>query len=188
LHIGLELEGVLIECENMWRKLDLSWTPKWHGLREHALDQLMASKGFKEMQEDWVEHGHQSGNRDMAIYKSVKDYGKRATSMAKAAAVRNDKRVKVKVEEVREATKRTRRRIGPSAAEERKQQVQDHKEASRKAAVQASQGFSPTKVQSGYEKQKELVKQGSGVGSGVGSRENEGEEAGVDENNTMMTT
>jgi hypothetical protein len=180
---GIELEEVLIEYENMWKKLGLSWTPKWHGLREHSVDQLMASKGFMEMQEDWVEHGHQSGNRDMNIFKSVSDYGKRTTSMARAEAVRLDKNVKVKVEEVRKATRRTRRRMGPSPAEARKQQLQDQKEASRKAAVQASKTFSPTKILSGYQKQKELVER-SGVGSGMGEAEGE---AGVEENNSMMT-
>jgi hypothetical protein len=76
--------------------------------------------------------------------------------MARAAAVRSDKRVKVKVEQIREASKR--RRTGPSPAEERNKQHQDQKEAHRKAAVEASQTFSPTKIKSGYEKQKELVR------------------------------
>jgi hypothetical protein len=122
----------------------------------------MESKGFMEMQEDWVEHGHQSGNRDMDIFKSVKDYGKRTASMAMSESVRNNKMVQAKVEEVQQATRRTRRRTGPSPAEQRKTQAQDEKVELRKAAV--SQTFSPTKIQTGYQKQKELVKGGGGVG------------------------
>ena len=95
----------------------------------------MASKGFKEMQEDWVEHGHQSGNRDMDIFKSVKDYGKRTASMALSESVRNNKMVQAKVEEVQQATQRMRRRMGPTLTEQRKTQAQDEKVELRKAAV-----------------------------------------------------
>jgi hypothetical protein len=162
---GKDLEAVLVQVEKMWRKLDLSWTPKFHGLREHSVDQLMASKGFMEMQEDWVEHGHQSGNRDMNIYKSVKDYGKRSASMAMAESVRNNNMVQAKVEEVQQATRRKRRRMGPSPAEERKLQANVVKAELRQEAV--SKIISPTKMLSGYDRQKELM-----MGSGIGEADN----------------
>jgi hypothetical protein len=150
-----KLKEVLVQCELLWTKLGLSWTPKWHALREHSVEQLMALKGYKEFQEDWVEAGHQTGNRDMKRFSNVKNFQQKATSLAKVAAARANKRVRKRDHEILASTKRKRTSNGPTPAEERKQEQQETKANVRNEALENSKTISPTKVLSGYQRQRE---------------------------------
>jgi hypothetical protein len=47
-----------------WNKLNLSLTPKWHVLLDHAADHLEQIIGFADMGKDSMEQNHQSQEKD----------------------------------------------------------------------------------------------------------------------------
>ena len=49
-----DLDEVLQEICKMWRKLGLSWIPKFHCFVDHSLDQYKSTRGYKELHEDFV--------------------------------------------------------------------------------------------------------------------------------------
>ena len=142
----------LVQCELMWRKLGLNWTPKWHSLLEHALECLRLTGGFMQMQEDGLELYHQTGHRDMKRFESVREYQKMANSLVKAEHRRNNLKLQKQQEKVVSNTKRKMKAEGSSKKQDRKAAKKQEKEAIREDNLDAT--FSPAKVESGYNKQR----------------------------------
>lgn len=61
-----EIESVEVATdmlEKVWRKLQLSITPKCHIMFDHIMDQVKEHKGIVDILEDYVEHAHQTGKQ-----------------------------------------------------------------------------------------------------------------------------
>ena len=64
----------------LWRKLQLSVTPKVHALEDHLVEQLLKEehgvklRGIGEFTEDFVEQAHQFGFRDEGRIRGLKNH------------------------------------------------------------------------------------------------------------------
>ena len=56
-------EKAIQMLKTMWRKLQLSITPKCHILFDHTIDQVRTHNGIADLVEDYVEHAHQVGKK-----------------------------------------------------------------------------------------------------------------------------
>ena len=56
-------EKAIQMLETMWRKLQLSITPKCYILFDHTIDQVKTHNGIADLVEDYVEHAHQVGKQ-----------------------------------------------------------------------------------------------------------------------------
>ena len=57
------MEVAIGMLEQVWRKLQLSITPKCHIMFDHIIDQVKEHNGIADLVEDYVEHAHQLGKQ-----------------------------------------------------------------------------------------------------------------------------
>jgi hypothetical protein len=97
------LRAELLVAMQMWDKMQLSLTPKWHTLLNHAWKILKKLGGFADMLEDRIEHNHQRRYTDDARLIRVRNPDQVKRSQAKfqharviAGVIAIQKRVKDK--------------------------------------------------------------------------------------------
>jgi hypothetical protein len=112
------LEEALHEIEKLWEKLDLSYTPKFHALMRHALEQMRRVVGFGEMLEDHVEKSHQDMDTFHQRVARLRSFEKRANSYSRHEKTVNDPEVLAAGKEAMEKTSR-KRAPGPTLAQTR---------------------------------------------------------------------
>ena len=56
-------EVVINLLEKIWRKLQLSITPKCHIMFDHIMDQVREHNDIADLIEDYIEHAHQTGKQ-----------------------------------------------------------------------------------------------------------------------------
>ena len=136
---------------------NLSWTPKFHCLVDHSLDQYKSTRGYKELQEDFVERLHQDGNTAMKQLASVHDYITKAQSFGRLESIRTKKEIVNKRKSVKVASKRKvseMTTLNKQNKERVRRQKQHH---NRQKAITEAKDISPTQMKSGYARQVELV-------------------------------
>ncbi len=99
----------------LWRKLQLSITPKVHALEDHLVEQLLKEehgvklRGIREFTEDFVEQAHQFGFRDNGRTRGLKDHAAKARSHSNWEHRALNPAVHVKHQEVKNATSRNKK-------------------------------------------------------------------------------
>ena len=93
-------------AQKLMRQLTMSHTPKWHVLLSHAANQLSTTGGFADMGEDFVELGHQTGDREQRRVAGLKNFKLEVLSKSRSEVVRNCK----SVQEARETVQLSSRR------------------------------------------------------------------------------
>ena len=133
----------------LWRKLQLSVTPKVHVLEDHLVEQLLKEehgvslRGIGEFTEDFVEQAHQFGFRDEGRTRGLKDHAAKARSHSNWEHRALNPAVQLKHQEVTNITSRKRKRgeNGMTAAEERKETKKTLKNDSRITALTATVNY-----------------------------------------------
>ena len=94
--------------EFMWKKLQLSITPKCHILFDHTMDQVKSHNGIADLVEDYVEHAHQTGKQLNHLVAHISSPFFREKELVKIRRqwLTNDPLIQQQLQKVRETTKR----------------------------------------------------------------------------------
>jgi hypothetical protein len=117
------LKEELFLAMQMWEKMQLSLTPKWHTLLDHGWKILATVGGFADMLEDRIEHHHQRRFRDDARLIRVRNQDQVKKSQAKFQNARVIAGVMKIQEQVKENAKRKQNKLvtlGDERATEKK--------------------------------------------------------------------
>jgi hypothetical protein len=102
-----KLEETIDAAAVIWKELDVSCTPKPHGLFDgHSLEQHKRLNGIGDKGEDFVEKGHQIGLRDERRTWNIQNFEKRQRRQIKHARHGNQVAIKRKIESVQLSSKR----------------------------------------------------------------------------------
>lgn len=93
--------------ETIWRKLQLSITPKCHILFDHTIDQVKSHNDIADLLEDYVKHVHQTGEQldHLVVHISSLFFCKKELVKIQHQWLSNDPLIQHQVQKVKEATK-----------------------------------------------------------------------------------
>lgn len=91
---------------NLWKKINLSFTPKFHMLYEHVPDLLLFMNGFEDLDEDVIERWHQIHIRHHSRITSLQSEHKQKNNQEKCEHVTNSYSVKEIITSVNNKTRR----------------------------------------------------------------------------------